>query len=432
MYIHFWKWIDIIWNPVLLLVYGGTYRYVPVRTSMYSSIVHTGTYFWKISHGCTYWYVLVQTNDQNYVPVRTSTYFWQYKAVHGSTRQFMEVQGSTWLYIFSYVLIPCGTYWYVWVQTSWLTSWILRLKFRPAESADFADSADRYTNACTNRIIHSPSLPAALAPFAGLAEAGCSAAAGGSGAVDPSAPAGGSAPDGEESGRALWRKGIRWSWAGDVCRHREPCYLVESVREWQQTGPPWRWCWRCRLHKGEIGFITVQPFCVQKSSDFWSTVLWNCAAVKEKYIGGVYGFSTVWHHTVFGWLIDSIRLSSKQQIIQIKRIRVLRTMHGAAVYIHFLKSCWSNWVDQLMLPISASNGWMDWQKYPKNRKWIRIQQSKALGCNLPPKHVLSFQGWEFKTWSALLEFVLPLQVGFFSAKGFKLHLTQEQDVTSPQ
>ncbi len=34
-----------IWNPVHL-VYGGTYRYVPVRTSMYAYIVRTGTYFW--------------------------------------------------------------------------------------------------------------------------------------------------------------------------------------------------------------------------------------------------------------------------------------------------------------------------------------------------------------------------------------------------
>ncbi len=85
---------DDTWNPVHL-VYGSTYRYVTVRTGMYSSTVHTGTYFWKISHGGTYWYVLVQTNDQKYVPVRTSTYFRQYKAVHVRTRQFMEVQGST-------------------------------------------------------------------------------------------------------------------------------------------------------------------------------------------------------------------------------------------------------------------------------------------------------------------------------------------------
>jgi hypothetical protein len=83
-----------IWNPVHL-VYGGTYLYVPARTVMYSSIVHTGTYFRKFSHGGTYQYVLAQTNDQKYVRVRTNTYFWQYKAVYGSTRRIMEIQGST-------------------------------------------------------------------------------------------------------------------------------------------------------------------------------------------------------------------------------------------------------------------------------------------------------------------------------------------------
>ncbi len=117
--------------------------------------------------------------------------------------------------------------------------------------------------------------------------------------------------------------------------------------------------------------------------------------MKEKYIERVYGILTVWHHTVFCWLIDSIWLSSNQQIIQLKGICVLRTMNRVAVYIHFLKGCWSDWdhwltkiLDQLMLLISPSSGWMDWQKYPKNRKWIRIQQSNALGC----KTCLAFAG----------------------------------------
>ncbi len=48
-------------------------------------------------------------------------------------------------------------------------------------------------------------MPAALAPFAGLAEAGCSAAAGGSGAVAPSAAAGGSAPE-NWTQRSMWKK----------------------------------------------------------------------------------------------------------------------------------------------------------------------------------------------------------------------------------
>ncbi len=68
-------------------------------------------------------------------------------------------------------------------------------KFRPAGSADFADSAGRYTGACTNRFIHQLPLPEALAPYSGLvaasclAPASCSAAAGGSGASAPSGAA---------------------------------------------------------------------------------------------------------------------------------------------------------------------------------------------------------------------------------------------------
>ncbi len=56
----------------------------------------------------------------------------------------------------------------------------MRLKFRPAERADFADSACRYTSSCTSRFIHLPPLPEALAPSPFLAAGGSSAAAGGS------------------------------------------------------------------------------------------------------------------------------------------------------------------------------------------------------------------------------------------------------------
>jgi hypothetical protein len=78
------------------LVYGGTYRYLPVCTGMYSSIVHTGRIRTFGIFAWRYIQVLVQTNDQKYVRVRTRTYFWQYKAVtvYGSTRRFMEEQGS--------------------------------------------------------------------------------------------------------------------------------------------------------------------------------------------------------------------------------------------------------------------------------------------------------------------------------------------------
>ncbi len=57
-----------------------------------------------------------------------------------------------------------------------------------SERADFADSACQYTNSCTNMFFHLPPLPEALAPFAGLAAAGCSAAARGSGAIAPQLP----------------------------------------------------------------------------------------------------------------------------------------------------------------------------------------------------------------------------------------------------
>jgi hypothetical protein len=75
-------------------------------------------------------------------------------------------------------------------------------------------------------------------------------------------------------------------------------------------------------------------------------------------------------------------------------------------------------LDQLMLPISTSNGWMDRQKYPKNRKWIRIHHSKALGC----KPCLAFPGMRAQHLVCIAR----------DAKGFKLHLTQEPDVTCPQ
>jgi hypothetical protein len=78
----------------------------------------------------------------------------------------------------------------------------LRLKFRFAESADFADSA--YTNAM-HKQIYSFALPAALAPFAS-----CSAAAGGSGDIAPSAAAGGSAPE-------HWTQRRMWKKAAELC-----------------------------------------------------------------------------------------------------------------------------------------------------------------------------------------------------------------------
>jgi hypothetical protein len=58
-----------------------------------------------------------------------------------------------------------------------------------------------------------PPLPAAFTPFAGLAKAGCSAKAGGSGAVAPSAAAGGSAPE-NWTHRGMWKK------AAELCAEK--------------------------------------------------------------------------------------------------------------------------------------------------------------------------------------------------------------------
>jgi hypothetical protein len=67
--------------------------------------------------------------------------------------------------------------------------WILLLNFCPAESADFADSAaDKPMHAQPSALICHPCMRPS--PFLGLATAGYSAAAGGSGAVAPSAAAG--------------------------------------------------------------------------------------------------------------------------------------------------------------------------------------------------------------------------------------------------
>ncbi len=41
-------------------------------------------------------------------------------------------------------------------------------------------------------------------------------------------------------------------------------------------------------------------------------------------------------------------------------------------------------LDHLMWQIAISDGWMNWQKYPKNEKSIRILQPQTLDCNICP------------------------------------------------
>ncbi len=60
-------------------------------------------------------------------------------------------------------------------------------------------------------------------------------------------------------------------------------------------------------------------------------------------------------------------------------------------------------LDQLMRQITTSNRWMDWQKYPKNRKSIRIQQPKTLDSKTCPVfavvggNTLVCIAWELET-----------------------------------
>ncbi len=73
--------------------------------------------------------------------------------------------------------------------------------------------------------------------------------------------------------------------------------------------------------------------------------------------------------------------------------------------------------------LKLSISWCYWFRHPmdewigRNILKIEIELEYNNPKHLAAKHVLPFQGWEFNTWSELLVFVLPLQVGFFSAKG---------------
>jgi hypothetical protein len=198
----------------------------------------------------------------------------------------------------------------------------LLLKFRPAESADFADSADRYTNACTNRFIHLPPLPAALAPFAGLAEAGCLAAAWGSGAVALSAAAGGSASEN-------WTQRQMWKKAAELCgekvfndlglgasagRGNLEDYLVESGQRVAADGAALA-----------LVLVLSSP---QRGDRIYHSSAILCSKKQQ-----------LLKHNALKLCCNERKISSNQQIIQLKCIRVLRTMNGVVVYIHFLKSC---------------------------------------------------------------------------------------------
>jgi hypothetical protein len=79
-------------------------------------------------------------------------------------------------------------------------------------------------------------------------------------------------------------------------------------------------------------------------------------------------------------------------------------------------------LDRLMPHISTSNRWMVGRNILKIESGLEFNNPKHWAA----KHVLPFQGWEFNTSSALLEFELPLR--FCSAKGFKFSFSS---VTGP-
>ncbi len=67
-----------------------------------------------------------------------------------------------------------------------------------------------------------------------------------------------------------------------------------------------------------------------------------------------------------------------------------------------------------MRQIATSNGWTDWQKYPKNRKAIRIQYSKTMES----KTCSAFPVMGDIPWSAFLQSLKQLFNFLFCAKGF--------------
>ncbi len=71
-------------------------------------------------------------------------------------------------------------------------------------------------------------------------------------------------------------------------------------------------------------------------------------------------------------------------------------------------------LNQLMLQVSTCNWWMEWQKYPKNRKWIRIQQSNTLGC----KTCLAFPGMRVQHFVCIARVCITSSSSIFFCQRF--------------
>ena len=162
-------------------------------------------------------------------------------------------------------------------------------------------------------------------------------------------------------------------------------------------------------------------------------MLWNCVANERKiHRKSLWNFDSVTSHCVL--LIDWFHLIVFQP-----------TNYSTQVYSCIENHEWSCGIHTFPEELLKRLGWPKFSisschrfRHPMD-EWIGrsiLKIESELEYNNPThwaaKHDLPLQGWEFNTWSALIGFVFPLQVGFFSAKGFKLHLTQEPDVASPQ
>jgi hypothetical protein len=90
------------------------YRYVLVHTSLHSTMYVQVRTLGKFSHDGTYQYVPVCTGIENVkkqVRVRTSTYF-------RGLSLYMGVHDGALQYMYQYILVRTGTYWYVLVCLS--------------------------------------------------------------------------------------------------------------------------------------------------------------------------------------------------------------------------------------------------------------------------------------------------------------------------
>ncbi len=88
--------------------------------------------------------------------------------------------------------------------------------------------------------------------------------------------------------------------------------------------------------------MIYQPFCIQESSDYWSTSIWNSVSMKKKYNERVYEVSTVWHQIVFCWLIDSIWYLPTNKLYSPSVLRTFSEMAMSIKTVHLSNTPFKN------------------------------------------------------------------------------------------